>query len=42
MPTMRHGKREISGYLVYLLDHTLRADSGLSFTSLRPDLGMVA
>jgi len=37
-----HGGREISGYLVYLHDHKLRADSSLSFTSPRPDLGMVA
>jgi hypothetical protein len=42
VPTMRHGGGEISGYLVYLHSHTLRADSSLSFTSLRPDLGMVA
>ena len=37
-----HGKREIYGHLVYLPGHKLRADSGLLFTSLRPDLGMVA
>jgi hypothetical protein len=42
MTTKGHGGGKFLDISYICPDRPLRADSGLSFTSLRPDLGMVA